>query len=401
MVRNSRRKHLIMEFEKIVLQRRRLRDIRYLMNWKDEWEDFVDEWYEVKVLTMKKTRYLCRPQTYRKRDIYSGSILPFNRLNDSEFIHHFRMPRFSFHHLLNLINNYEQNEDSYQQIGQLELLCCLKFLGVYGNGGSLLSLKYFFGIGYGTADKYIKKGISAIIRMKANVISWPDDEERRIISQVYKNTYILPHCIGVIDGTIFPLSYKPEKNGEDYFTRKSNYGIQSLVVCDNDSRIREITMGWPGSVHDNRSWKNSKMFLRKNDYFDNQQYLIGDCAFTQSDTMIPVYKQPFGGRLSPLKEKFNSVLAKGGGRSEHCFGLLKGRFQYLKGIRVRLKGRKDMIKINRIITASAILHNLLIASAYDEAWIEIDSEEEVIGDDNIPCDQRRDQLLNYIREQLY
>ena len=60
-----------------------------------------------------------------------------------------------------------------------------------------------------------------------------------------------------------------------------------------------------------------------------------------------------------------------------------------------------MIKINRIITASAILHNLLIASAYDEAWIEIDSEEEVIGDDNIPCDQRRDQLLNYIREQLY
>ena len=144
-----------------------------------------------------------------------------------------------------------------------------------------------------------------------------------------------------------------------------------------------------------------KCFLKKNDYFDNQQYLIGDCAFTQSDTMIPVYKQPFGGRLSPLKEKFNSVLAKARVRSEHCIGLLKGRFQYLKGIRVRLKGRKDMIKINRIITASAILHNLLIASAYDEAWIEIDSEEEVIGDDDIPCDQRRDQLLNYIREQLY
>ena len=30
------------------------------------------------------------------------------------------------------------------------------------------------------------------------------------------------NCIGLIDGTLFPLAYVPMVNGEDYYTRKGD-----------------------------------------------------------------------------------------------------------------------------------------------------------------------------------
>jgi len=37
-------------------------------------------------------------------------------------------------------------------------------------------------------------------------------------------------------------------NGEDYYTRKKDYAIKGLVICDDAARITWVEMGWPGSV---------------------------------------------------------------------------------------------------------------------------------------------------------
>ena len=34
------------------------------------------------------------------------------------------------------------------------------------------------------------------------------------------------NCIGLIDGTLFPLAFAPMVNGEDYYTRKGDYAIK-------------------------------------------------------------------------------------------------------------------------------------------------------------------------------
>jgi len=52
----------------------------------------------------------------------------------------------------------------------------------------------------------------------------------------------------LIDGTLFPLAFAPMVNGEDYYTRKKDYAIKGLVICDDAARITWVEMGWPGSV---------------------------------------------------------------------------------------------------------------------------------------------------------
>jgi len=59
------------------------------------------------------------------------------------------------------------------------------------------------------------------------------------------------YCIGLIDGTLFPLAFAPMVNDKDYYTRKGDYVIKGLVICDDAAWITWIEVGWQGSVHDN------------------------------------------------------------------------------------------------------------------------------------------------------
>ena len=62
--------------------------------------------------------------------------------------------------------------------------------------------------------------------------------------------------------------------------RKGDYTIKGLVICDDAARITWVEIGWPGSVHDNRVWVNSKIYL------ETEEYLLGDSAFSASAVMI-------------------------------------------------------------------------------------------------------------------
>ena len=71
------------------------------------------------------------------------------------------------------------------------------------------------------------------------------------------------NCVGLINCSLFTLSFAPTLNAEDYFTRNGDIAIKVLVFCDDAARITWIEMGWPGSVHDNQIWSNSKICLFK------------------------------------------------------------------------------------------------------------------------------------------
>jgi len=62
---------------------------------------------------------------------------------------------------------------------------------------------------------------------------------------------------------LFPLAFEPMLSGEDYFTRKGNYAVKGLIICNDYAKITWVEMGWPGSVHDNRVWLNVMCICRK------------------------------------------------------------------------------------------------------------------------------------------
>ena len=103
---------------------------------------------------------------------------------------------------------------------------------------------------------------------------WPNAAERVEISTRIREKYHFPKCVGMIDGTFFGLAYKPEVHGEEYFNRKQQYAINSMIICDDVRRIRYINIGWPGSVHDQRIYSNSIISRLPENYFSDKEYLL-------------------------------------------------------------------------------------------------------------------------------
>lgn len=154
-----------------------------------------------------------------------------------------------------------------------------------------------------------------------------------------------PNCVGLVDGTLLPLENKPSLLGDNYLSRKGCYAVSVLVVCDEVARVLYYLAGWPGLVHDNRVWRNCKMFLNKDAFFSPMEYLPGDSAFTPGEHMIPTIKNAPKSNMRAEQSSFNTLLAKPRVKSEHGIGLLKGRFPWLKNIRITIHAKKDLKEI--------------------------------------------------------
>jgi hypothetical protein len=114
-----------------------------------------------------------------------------------------------------------------------------------------MSVGQFFGIGVGSIHNYVHRSIKALKEIKNNVVYWPNQEEKDAMKKQLAATGFW-HCVRVIDGTLVVLDFRPEACHECYYSQKSVYAINLMVVCDDQKRIIFYLAGWPGSTHDNR-----------------------------------------------------------------------------------------------------------------------------------------------------
>ena len=143
--------------------------------------------------------------------------------------------------------------------------------------------------------------------------------------------------MGIIDGTLIKLVFRPEAYHECYYSRKCMYALNVLIICDDKKIITYYNTGWPGSTHDNRVFRNSQVFYNRVDYFSQNEYLLGDSAYSSSPIMVqPLKKQASVATLPPNHEFFNTHLAKVRISSEHCIGMLKGRFKSMRRNNIKL-----------------------------------------------------------------
>jgi hypothetical protein len=165
-------------------------------------------------------------------------------------------------------------------------------------------------------------------------ISWRETKK----SQKFYVTYRLPNCIGIIDGTLLFLTETPAWSGEDFNTQKGGYGINALVVCDDQCHVTYYYAGWPESTQGNRSWRNCKSNLMEADFFNDMEYIIGHSACNPSKRLTSTYKKPSGQVcLIAENELFNTKVASAHIKSEHCIGLIKNRFTCLCTLNIKLK----------------------------------------------------------------
>ena len=143
------------------------------------------------------------------------------------------------------------------------------YLGRQGSATSNPVMRNMFGIGRGTARTWKKRVMIAIQSLRNEFITWTDAIERKEISQRMHHKYSLLNCVGIADGTLFPLIDEPEtEDALAYKGRKHIYSMSVMIVNNDSKKIR-----CHGSAHDQRvySWTllQTPLFLENFNFSDS------------------------------------------------------------------------------------------------------------------------------------
>ena len=355
---------------------------REMMDEEDSIED--DKYLHLRNLLKKMlhSRYIFRHSKYRKKrrtfDLDDALSSTSDHYNDDEFLSTFRITRESFFLLLQEMKGTKaftkKSKKKQQRPVAFQLLVFLFRVGKEACGASSEAIGIFFGIAKGSVTNYVRRCVSAFLEMKEDNVYWPDKIEREEMRK-RMSVFGFRHCVGIIDGTLIALAFRPEAYHECYFSRKSMYALNVMIVCDDKKRIIFYNAGWPGSTHDNRVFRNSKLFYNRGDYFSHREYLLGDSAYSASPVMVQAFKKEATVAELPQNHAFfNTKLAQVRIASEHCIGILKGRFPCLKQNNIKLKNSKAEVKeLVELVGACIVLHNMLIDYDEDpipESWYE-------------------------------
>ena len=147
--------------------------------------------------------------------------------------------------------------------------------------------------GKGTCEKMKQRVCAAIIDCcNDDAYFWPDKEERKNISHSFEKKYHIPNIVGIADGTLLPLAFKPcREDFSDFKGRKMLYTLSVMIINDHLLRICYYHAGFPGNVHDERVYRNFDLAKNPDLYFDIMHFFVGDSAFTPRLKMVPVYKK--------------------------------------------------------------------------------------------------------------
>lgn len=103
------------------------------------------------------------------------------------------------------------------------------------------------------------------------------------------------------------------------------------------------------------------MFRNPGALLNQHDWVWGDGGYTYQPWLICPYGERETNRVNCRgNDIFNRWLSRIRVRVEHCIGLLKGRFQSLKGLRVAVNSKLGLEKAMRWIRVCIILHNFAI-----------------------------------------
>ena len=215
--------------------------------------DVVDRIIYKKLMILESRRYLYRNRN-RKRpvdkyaiDQDSGNLRQNPHLNDREFRVRYHMSRAQFSKLLKLIENRpvfspKRKVGRKQTTVSDQLMTFLSVIGGIGSSGA--NTRHKFSIGYGTHYSYCDRVTEAICSQRDQVFFLPDEEERCLISSRMKVRFDFSCCVGMGDGTLFPLKYQPTiEDAPDYSGRKHHYSLTCFIINDNKRRIQSYIAG--------------------------------------------------------------------------------------------------------------------------------------------------------------
>uniref|UniRef100_A0A9J8AKJ7 Putative nuclease HARBI1 n=1 Tax=Cyprinus carpio carpio TaxID=630221 RepID=A0A9J8AKJ7_CYPCA len=207
----------------------------------------------------------------------------------------------------------------------------------------------------GDAENLNKATICRTIRnvslaMKSLVhifITFPGHRRFIHIKEEFYKIAAFPNVIGTVDCTHIRIQRPSGAHEGDYVNRKSFHSINVQMICDADCLITNLEAKWPGSVHDSRIFRASRIYQRLS-LGEFSGVLLGDKGYACETFLMTPLTDP----QTPAQQAYNHAHAKTRARIEMTFGLLKSRFQCLHHLRVSPDRACD------VTVACTVLHNI-------------------------------------------
>nr|GAT46832.1 predicted protein [Mycena chlorophos] len=356
-----------------------MRDTLLLADDSDDEEDDQLPLLMAKMTTDIETLRLIRTTRYlgpRERVAKAGNLhlawiyAEGNENDEARFRNMLRLSPFAFSVLLHLIKDhpiFSNNSNSPQRPVELQLAVVLYRLGRYGNGASLEDVARTAAVSEGSVENFTRRVFTAIESLHELFVRPLTPDEKEVEKQwVEREMGFEPgaggswrHAWIMYDGTIVPLFAKPGLNGQGYYTRKSNYGLNVQIGnIPSSLRIVDYSLGHTGSAHDQLAFEGTAAYKYPEWLFEGEEFGLFDSAYTLTRWSICIIKEPAA--QQPDNMAFNKKVSHLRVWSEHCMGALKGRWQCLRGLRVNIESNADHVEALRWITVCIILHNLVI-----------------------------------------
>ena len=235
----------------------------------------------------------------------------------------------------------------------------------FATGDTFRSCGLQFGCGKSTAIVIADQVCRALIRLSPSIIRFPSTRnEYQEKMNAFEEIAGFPQVVGAVDDTHIALK-GPTNDREDYFNRKQFYSVVGQAVADADGKFLDVSVGYPGSMHDSRIFRYSMLServergeilvapTRRIGGCDFSPLLLGDAAYALSKTLIKPY--PDNAVIAAPERAFNRAHCKTRVKVEQAYGELQARWRCLNK---RLDKRPR--KASRTFVACCVLHNMCV-----------------------------------------
>lgn len=343
---------------------------------------------------IEKKRYLYRRKSYLPRHShYFSPEGKFYNMTDIAFKEKFRCTRMAFKEIVREVASTEifkkRNRGRHAADPEWKVAVALWRFSVYGNAARIVAVAAEFEKSVGTIFKWTADVVFSLYELRLKWIKWPSRTERKAIRKaVAKNVGVEEiGVVGFLDGVHIRISDRPSKQHEVYYNRKQFYSLNVQLVVDHTRRIIGYNVGPPGSVTDSKSWKETLYHREPEKYFSKNEYLCTDAGYAKSNVLQPKLEVNDLGRagladgftaqeIKRVVEQMNGVLSEARVVSEHANGILKSRWQSLRGLRMQFKTEKECDFAFNWVIACMVLHNMLtdFRDSFLEKWGEWDKK---------------------------
>ncbi|KIM57633.1 hypothetical protein SCLCIDRAFT_28722 [Scleroderma citrinum Foug A] len=244
-----------------------------------------------------------------------------------------------------------QNQSNNKQFPiSVQLAIFLNRVGHYGNASSPDDVVQWAGVSVGTVMNCTNRVMAALLARHDAFIYIPESRACR----GWRNG------VFAADGTMVNLYARPGIFGDGFYDRKSNFSLNcQAVVMPHNLMIVDYVLGQPGSVHDAYAFHGTWMYQDPG-LIPQHHWIWADSAYPCEKWCAVPFKKPRGGRLTHRQNTYNRYLSKICVRVEHAFAALKGRFQSLHELQLKINKEEDLHVVVYWIMCCMILHNMIV-----------------------------------------